>query len=196
MNVQRLTDRMIADDGMTEAELTEAVKQRKQSATEILYRRYVAHLSSVCYRYVANEEDVKDVLQESFVRIFSSMERFSYRGEGSLKAWMTKIVVSRALTFLRNNKRLLTTDGNATEMDIGEEAPPDTGLLSDDELHALIRTLPDGYRTVLNLFVFEDKSHKEIAEILGIRESSSASQYFHAKNLLARKIKDYLSKRR
>ena len=109
---------------------------------------------------------------------------------------MTKIVVSRALTFLRNNKRLLTTDGNATEMDIGEEAPPDTGLLSDDELHALIRTLPDGYRTVLNLFVFEDKSHKEIAEILGIRESSSASQYFHAKNLLARKIKDYLSKRR
>lgn len=187
---------MIADDGMTEAELTEAVKQRKQSATEILYRRYVEHLSSVCYRYMANEEDVKDVLQESFVRIFSSMERFSYRGEGSLKAWMTKIVVSRALTFLRNNKRLLTTDGNATEMDIGEEAPPDTGLLSDDELHALIRTLPDGYRTVLNLFVFEDKSHKEIAEILGIRESSSASQYFHAKNLLARKIKDYLSKRR
>ena len=187
---------MIADDGMTEAELTEAVKQRKQSATEILYRRYVGHLSSVCYRYVANEEDVKDVLQESFVRIFSSMERFSYRGEGSLKAWMTKIVVSRALTFLRNNKRLLTTDGNATEMDIGEEAPPDTGLLSDADLHALIRTLPDGYRTVLNLFVFEDKSHKEIAEILGIRESSSASQYFHAKNLLARKIKDYLSKRR
>ncbi len=165
-------------------------------ATEILYRRYVGHLSSVCYRYVANEEGrerraARELREDIFLDGTVQLPR-----EGSLKAWMTKIVVSRALTFLRNNKRLLTTDGNATEMDIGEETPPDTGLLSDDELHALIRTLPDGYRTVLNLFVFEDKSHKKIAEILGIRESSSASQYFHAKNLLARKIKDYLSKRR
>lgn len=189
------TERMKPSDGISEIELIEAVKRHDKSAAAMLYSKYAGQLSSVCYRYVGNEDDVKDVLQESFVRIFTTIDRFEYRGTGSLRAWMTKIVISRALTFLRDNMRLPITDTDTAEVGMIEEEIPDTAPLTDDELHMIISSLPDGYRTVLNLFAFEGKSHKEIALLLGIRESTSASQYFHAKNLLARRIKDYLNKR-
>ena len=74
-----------------------------------------------------------------------------------------------------------------------EEDPPDAESLTGDELTALIRTLPDGYRTVFNLYAIEGKRHKEIAGLLGIKENSSASQYLRAKALLAAKIKEYLN---
>ena len=74
-----------------------------------------------------------------------------------------------------------------------EEDPPDAESLTGDELAALIRTLPDGYRTVFNLYAIEGKRHKEIAGLLGIKENSSASQYLRAKALLAAKIKEYLN---
>ena len=156
---------------------------------KVLYGRYVGYLTAVCSRYIADDDEVKDVLQDAFIKIFQSMDRFSYRGEGSLKAWMTRIVVNDALKALRRKKPLPLSP---ILSDITEEEEPDFDRVPLDILQGMIRKLPEGYRTVFNLFVFEDKSHKEIASLLGIKENSSVSQLHHAKAQLARWIKDYI----
>ena len=107
-----------------------------------------------------------------------------------------RIVANEALMFLRNKKKLLFVQQNepADEMD-ENSADPDTERITPDELHQLISELPDGYRTVLNLYVFENYSHRQIAELLGIKESTSASQLYYAKQWLARRIKELTSEK-
>ena len=96
-----------------------------------------------------------------------------------------------SLDFLRKNKTLSFTSDLPN---IADEPEPDIGGVSDEALMSMIARLPDGYRVVLNMFVFEQMSHKEIAQRLGIKENSSASQYFHAKKLLGKMINDYIKK--
>ena len=156
---------------------------------KMLYDRYVGYLTAVCARYVPDDDDVKDILQEAFIKAFQSMDRFSWRGEGSLKAWLTRIVVNDSLKALRRKKPLSLS---ATLAEPVEEEEPAFEAVPLPVIQGMIRKLPDGYRTVFNLFVFEDKSHKEIASLLGIKENSSASQLYHAKAMLARWIKDYI----
>ena len=155
-----------------------------------LYGRYVGYLTAVCARYIPDDDEVKDILQEAFIKIFLSMDKFSWRGEGSLKAWMSRIVVNDSLKALRRKRPLPLTETLSDRLE--EEEEPPFGAVPLKVIHEMIRRLPDGYRTVFNLFVFEDKSHKEIASLLGIKENSSASQLHHAKALLARWIKDYI----
>ena len=155
-----------------------------------LYGQYVGYLTAVCARYIPDDDEVKDIMQDAFIKIFQSMDRFSWRGEGSLKAWMTRIVVNDSLKSLRR-KKTLPLSATLTE-EPADEGEPAFEAVPLDVIQGMIRQLPDGYRTVFNLFVFEDKSHKEIASLLGIKENSSASQLFHAKALLARWIKDYI----
>ena len=161
------------------------------AATEWIYRRHVRYLSALCSRYITEDEDIKDVLQESFIKIFSFLNSFNYRGEGSLKAWMAKITLNETLKFVRNNSRLATDSIDDKNMDIADGDNMETEDIPTDVLHQFIRELPDGYRTVFNLYVIDDKSHKEIAQLLGIKENTSASQLHKAKSMLAQKIKHY-----
>lgn len=170
------------------SQIVERIRQKDQRAMSQLYQMYIGELSSVCYRYVPNDDDAKDVLQNSFVKIFTSIPTLEYRGEESFKGWMIRIVANEALTFLRNRKKLLFVEQNET-LDEIEDDDPDTERISPDELHQLICELPDGYRTVLNLYVFENYSHRQIAELLCIKEGTSASQLYYAKQWLARRIK-------
>ena len=134
-----------------------------------LYQMYVEELSSVCYRYVPDENDAKDVLQNSFIKIFTSVTTMDYRSE---KAFNIRV--------------------NEEE----QQEDPDLEQISPDELHRLISELPIGYRMVINLYVFEDYSHRQIAELLSISERTSASQFYYAKRLLARKIKELTKDKR
>ena len=161
------------------------------TATEWIYRRHVRYLSALCSRYITEDEDIKDVLQESFIKIFTSLDSFKYRGEGSLKAWMTKITLNETLKFVRNNSRLPIDSIDDKDMNIADGDSMETEDIPTDVLHQFIRELPDGYRTVFNLYVIDDKSHKEIAQLLGIKENTSASQLHKAKSMLAQKIKHY-----
>lgn len=161
------------------------------TATAWIYRRHVRYLSALCSRYITEDEDIKDVLQESFIRIFTSLDSFKYRGEGALKAWMAKITLNETLKFVRNNSRLPIDSIDDKDMNIADGDSMETEDIPTDVLHQLIRKLPDGYRTVFNLYVIDDKSHKEIAQLLGIKENTSASQLHKAKSMLARKIKHY-----
>lgn len=161
------------------------------TATEWIYRKHVRYLSALCSRYIAEDEDIKDVLQESFIKIFTSLDSFKYRGEGALKAWMAKITLNETLKFVRNNSRLPIDSIDDKDMNIADGDSMETEDIPTDVLHQFIRELPDGYRTVFNLYVIDDKSHKEIAQLLGIKENTSASQLHKAKSMLAQKIKHY-----
>lgn len=156
-----------------------------------LYDRYAPYLSAVASRYLGDSDRVKDVLQDAFIRIFGNFGSFRYRGEGSLRAWMSKIVVNGALQDLRRTDRLVRVNELPEP---GPDEDPDVEGVPMDVLQGMIRGLPDGYRTVFNLFVFERMRHKEIAALLGIKENSSASQFLRAKALLAKEIKEYRKK--
>ena len=161
------------------------------TATEWIYRKHVRYLSALCSRYITEDEDIRDVLQESFIKIFTSLDSFKYRGEGALKAWMAKITLNETLKFVRNNSRLPIDSIDDKDTNIADGDSMETEDIPTDVLHQFIRELPDGYRTVFNLYVIDDKSHKEIAQLLGIKENTSASQLHKAKSMLARKIKHY-----
>lgn len=173
-----------------EQRLLEQVRKGSQAAMAGIYRQNARYLSAICSRYVANDEDVKDVLQEAFMRIFSSIGQFQYKGKGSLRAWMARIVLNESLTFLRRSSRMTFAELPSDNFDLADDEPP-TNDLPSDVLHRLIRELPDGYRTVFNLYVVEERSHKEIAALLGIKPDTSASQLHKAKQMLATKVKQY-----
>ena len=176
-------------------QLVERIRQKDQRAMSQLYQMYIEELSSVCYRYVPSESDAKDVLQNSFVKIFTSVPTIDYRDEPSFRGWMKKVVVNEALTFLKEKKKLQFMAQEIDNMDIPDDEPS-TERITADELHQLISELPDGYRTVMNLYVFEGYSHKKIAESLGFTPSTSASQLYFAKRLLSKKVKELLNKRK
>ena len=180
-----------------EATLLEQIRHGDKKAMKELYCHYSGYLNAVCSRYIACDEDVRDVLQESFIKIFSSIDKFCYKGDGSLKAWMSKIAVNESLTLLNKKEKLAIvqygSDIPDTIDDNDDDEGPDTGDIPVRAIQAMIRKLPTGYRTVFNLYVFEGKSHKEIAEMLNLKESSSASQLHRAKALLAKMIQEYES---
>lgn len=179
----------IPTDG-DDTELLRLVKEGDAQAMHTLYCRFVRYLTAICSRYISNDDDIRDVMQESFLKIFDSIDSFEYRGTGSLRGWMAKIVLNESLKFLKSNCRL-------TFVELGDDdipdVPPDTDNIPPEAIHTMIRELPDGYRTIFNLYVVESKSHKEIARLLGIKESTSASQFHRAKAVLADKIRNYKS---
>ena len=142
-------------------------------------------------RYIPERDEVHDVMQDSFVRILTSIGQFSYHGEGSLKSWVGRIVSNRAVDYLREHQRFMTIGTIPDEPDEPEE--PDIGGVPPDTLIEMIGRLPTNYRTVLNLYVFEQRSHREIAQLLGIKESTSSSLFFRARKLLAKHIKEYIN---
>lgn len=178
---------------MEEQELTELCRQGDNRARKELYEQYAGRMLGICLRYAGDRETAQDLLHDGFLKIFGSFDKFTWRGEGSLRAWMERVMVNVALQYLRKNdvmsQSMALEDAPETyeEPDASEvEAIPQQVLMH------FVEELPVGYRTVFNLYTFEDKSHKEIALLLGINEKSSASQLFRAKSVLARKVKEWL----
>lgn len=174
----------------TERQLLEAIRGGERAALRRLYDRYSGYAMAIGLRYVPERDEVRDIIQDSFVRILTTIGQFDYRGEGSLKSWVSRIVSNRAVDYLRQHQRFMTVDTIPDEPDIADE--PDVGGIPPDVLTAMIGRLPPNYRTVLNLYVFEQQPHREIARMLGIKESTSSSLFFRAKKMLAKNIKDYL----
>lgn len=174
-----------------ERKLVEKLKSKEQSAWKEFYESYSGHLTYVCMRYVKGQEDVRDILQNSFIKIFHSIELFEYRGAGSLKAWTTRLLINESLKFLKNTSKTMFVVCSDELPNVAEEEETLLDDIPESEILELIRSLPDGYRMVFNLYVFEKKNHKEIGILLGIAESSSASQYHRAKKMLVEKVNAY-----
>lgn len=155
-----------------------------------LYKLYAKAMLNVAYRVVRSEADAEDVLQESFLSAFRNLS--SYKGDAAFGAWLKRIVINKAINHLRKRKVEVASFEEGS-IDVAEE--PD--LSANDAEKALevtrvkkaIEKLPDGFRMVLTLYLLEGYDHREIAEILGITESTSKSQFNRAKNRLREILK-------
>jgi RNA polymerase sigma-70 factor (ECF subfamily) len=174
-----------------EQELVSGCVREDNAARRYLYEFYARQMLGICYRYTGNRQVAEDLLHDGFIRVFEAIRVFRYRGEGSLKAWISKIFVNVSLEYLRANARNTTVSLEEWKEPVSfrdeefESVPADV-------LMRFITELPPGYRTVFNLYVFEEMPHREIAGILHINEASSRSQLARAKSLLAKKVKKYI----
>ena len=179
---------------MEERELSERCKKGDNVARKLLYEDFSGRLFSICLRYLGDYPAAEDLLHDVFLKIFRSFDKYTWRGNGSLRAWLERVTVNASLEYLRKNRTSIVPvplDGEGLQ----EYESPDDSFVSripPGELMKFVMDLPYGYRTVFNLYVFEEKSHREIAQILGINEKSSSSQLFRAKRILAGKIKAYI----
>lgn len=177
---------------MSEEELSLQCQRGDMRARQTLYERYGGSLMAICLRYIGDRETAEDILHDGFLRIFQSIKQFSYQGEGSLKAWLSRVMVNEALGYLRKKNTQVQQEVLMTEIpDVPDTDDSELDDIPRSVLMKFISELPDGYRTVFNLYVFEDKSHKEIASLLGITEHTSSSQFYRAKSLLIKKINEY-----
>lgn len=178
---------------LSEEELAERCKQNDNRARKQLYEQYAGQLMAVCLRYGGDRDLAQDILHDGFLKAFRSFHQFTYKGEGSLRAWLTRIMINGALETLRKQHMMNEQPIDEVADDRPEEEQ-DLERIPEAVLMKFIQELPTGYRTVFNLYVLEEKSHKEIADLLGITERTSSSQFFRAKKWLAKRISDYLKK--
>ena len=170
---------------MTEEQLVKACISGNASAQKEFYDLFAKKMMGVCLRYTNNYEEAQDVLQDGFIKVFSKLSKFV--NKGSLEGWVRRIMVNTALDHYRKNKKFqkdVEMDAVAFKLEKEEYIVEE---INAQDLLKIIQTIPEGYRVVFNLFAIEGYSHKEIAEQLGVTESTSKSQYSRAKKML-RKI--------
>ena len=147
-----------------------------------LYNHFAPPMMAVCYRYTKSINDAEDVLQEGFVKVFHNLSQ--YRFEGDLAAWIRRIMVNTALTYLKQHKRY-STELLFEEINLHPVSRENPHLmLQGKEIAQLIRQLPTGYQTIFNLHAIEGYTHVQIGEMLGIDTGTSRSQYARARALL------------
>ncbi len=173
---------------MDEAKLVKCCKDNDPAAQKMLYSKYVERMMVVCLRYIANKEDAKEVLMDGFLNFFKNMERFSWQGEGSVQAWLKKIVVNQCLMHLRKRQTLFVMHDDVVHNEFADNQENALDMLNAREIMALINDLPSGCRTVFNLYVFEGMNHREIGVLLEISESTSKSQLHRARTMLKQTI--------
>jgi RNA polymerase sigma-70 factor (ECF subfamily) len=182
---------------MDESQLIVACKKQERSAQKALYERYAPLMMTVCLRYSHDGETARDLLHDGFIHVFSQISSFS--GKGSFEGWLRRIFVNLALENYRKEKRknLFLEEykqAQIDEADIGFGEAVDFEDVPRSEILKIIQELPPGYQTVFNLFIFEDMSHKEIAQQMGISEASSRSQFSRAKAILQKKVSIFQEK--
>ncbi|MBO4721775.1 MAG: RNA polymerase sigma factor [Muribaculaceae bacterium] len=184
-----------------EKRLISDIMKGNRMAMQELYNLTVRNMTAVCSRYVVDQDDVKDVLQESYLKAFSRIDTFIPRDDGALVAWLRRIVVNESLQLLRRKKllnQLVSIDKVEDELeDVADETELTNYVSTIDiaELMAMVQELPAGYRTIFNLFAIEKLPHSKIASMLGISEGTSASQYHRARKQLSQKILDHQNKK-
>lgn len=151
-------------------------------AQKMLFDKFASKMMSVCMRYANDTMEAEDVLQEGFVKVFSKLPDFKM--EGSLEGWIRRIMVNTSLDAIRKQKRHLgDTKLEDVEYKVTNLESANDQLMAED-LMKLVQALPDGYKVVFNLFAIEGYSHKEIADLLGVTENTSKSQYSRARAYL------------
>lgn len=164
------------------------LKQRF-GAQKALYDHFAPTMMAVCYRYTKSATDAEEVLQEGFVKVFARLHQF--KGDGELAAWIRRIMVNTALTYLKTNRKYrYDLSYDETPLHIVSEDSPEVRLDA-KELAELIRQLPTGFQTIFNLYAVEGYKHAEIASMLGINEGTSRSQYARARILLIEWIEKF-----
>lgn len=179
------------------AELVEGCIAQDRRAQQRVYEIFYGKMMAVCMRYTKNTDQAKDILQDGFIKVFRSMETFNKAG--SFEGWIRRIIVNTAIDHFRRSKHsylLLGEDRSIEDFkdqdeedtlaDEGNDDLPD--LKPADVINAMQKLTP-AYRTVFNLYVFEEMTHKEIADALGINVGTSKSNLAKAKHNLKKLLR-------
>ncbi|KNB60315.1 RNA polymerase sigma factor [Chryseobacterium sp. Hurlbut01] len=159
-------------------------KKQDRRAQKALYELFSAKMLAVANSYTNNIHDAEDILLNAFLKCFSKIE--DCKEWKSFPFWLRKIVVNDSITFVRKNRNILYSD-----IEIADDFPDDEidERLNEIDLEEIFSQIPEGYKLVFNLYVFEDKKHQEIAEILNISDGTSKSQLSKAKKWIANYLK-------
>lgn len=172
----------MVNTNMDDIELIKRVLENDTTAQEMLYKKYSSKMYALCLRYSRHQMEAEDLLQDGFIKIFANLSKYSF--EGSFEGWMRKIFTNTAISSVSKKQfknEMYVADENFT---LASNEITIIQKISEQELIAIISTLPIGYRTIFNLYVIDGYSHLEIAEMLDITESTSRSQLTKAKKYL------------
>lgn len=168
------------------------IRKGERKAMEELYDNYAPVLLGVAQRYCSRRDEAEDLLHESLMKILKGVHDFRPTFEGAFEAWMKRITVNHCLTFLKRKPDLLKLDSiRESGFDMMQEESEGMDELPDlrpEQVISMMQSLPVGYRTVLNLYVFEHMSHKEIARELNITENTSKSQLSKARQFMKKQL--------
>jgi len=170
-----------------EEKIIKGCKRGERKAQRQLYELYASAMYSVCMQYIAEKESARDALQDGFIKVFSKID--TYNGSGSLGGWIRKVFVNTCIEYLRKKDALkMSLSIDDVQYALEDNSTDALQQISADELFGYISELPDGYRTVFNLYVLEGMNHYEISQMFHITESTSRSQYNRARKALQEKI--------
>lgn len=169
-------------------EIIEDCKKGKREAQFKLYQLYSKAMYNICLRMVRNEWDAEDLLQHSFMDVFSKLDTFRF--QSSIGAWIKRIVINNCINFLKK-RRLHFEEMNDRFGDMVMEEEIEDQSLNVATIKKALLLLPDGYRIVFSLYALEGYDHSEIAHILGISETTSKSQYSRAKKKMRELLSSY-----
>jgi RNA polymerase sigma-70 factor (ECF subfamily) len=167
-------------------EIIELSKAGNQKAQYQLYRLYAKAMYNICYRMMNNQADAEDLLQDSFAEAFINLDSFRY--ESAFGAWLKRIIVNKCINNLKKRRTQLVYTDNVPDTSHEDEQEVDPEHMDVKKIYNAMERLPDGYRVIFSLYLLEGYDHSEIAQILGITESTSKSQFMRAK----RRIKEIL----
>ncbi len=170
----------------TDHKFLEKLKQKDVLACKQLYLQYADAMYNICLRILQHQAEAEDALQEAFIKVFNNIQQ--YRNESSIGSWIKQIVTNTCLNVLKKRKIIFNELDDNVELSETESDNNNETDFSIDDIKKAIEELPQGYRVVFNLFTFEDYSHKQIADMLEISESTAKTQLFKAK----RKLKELL----
>ena len=161
-------------------------------AEDELYRRYAARVYTLCRRYVGDEDEAKDLMQESLIQALDKVQTFKYSGKGSLYGWLSRIAINKALNQIKRHRwRMVSLDLQSQDT-LPEPTEQEMESIPQEKLLEWISKLPNMRRTVFNLYCIDGYSHKEISEMLGISEKGSAGVLAKARKQLKEDIRRYL----
>ncbi|MEO1435904.1 MAG: sigma-70 family RNA polymerase sigma factor [Bacteroidota bacterium] len=167
--------------------IIEGCRKQDSRAQELLFRYFAPRILTTCRRYETPHFGEQDILQETFLTVFNKIQQFD-PDKGAIEAWMKRIAINTALKVLRKQKMQLVEIDHQPELSIPSIDPGEDANISEEQILEALKELPEGYRTVFNLFVIDGFSHQEIAELLGISPQTSKSQLFKAKRMMRTKL--------
>ena len=163
-----------------------------ENARHELYTRYAAYLYALCIRYVDDRELARDLMHDAMIKIFYTIGK--YRPTGSLKSWCARVAVNLVIDHLRKARRLETMSIDLIQEKIPEPQNDEIVKVPKLELMQMVRELPETKRVIFNLYCIEGYSHKDIAGMLNIKEKTSSSLLYKAREQLAKNVRDYIRK--
>ncbi len=168
-------------------ELIYEIQNGNENSFSMLYHKYQAQLFAICLRYASDKSTAEDFLQEGLIKVFKNLDKYN-PDKGAFLPWASRVMVNTCLNHLRKLKVVNETT-NLESVKIEAQNLSSIDLLSFNEMLEIIKNLPEGYRTVFNMFVMDGYSHAEIAETLGISIGTSKSQLSKAKKHIAEQLR-------